>query len=346
MSSGAKVLIVDSSPLQRMVISNVIRDGNMQVVDTAGNGQEALDKLQQKEVDIVVTAVNMPQYDGKYLVKKLMLQKSIPILLICGSQDDFSLVTECIQLGAVDFIEKPDGGNFSSMRSIQDQILNKISTILKLDVQALTEKKNATASSVTAEHSFGDNLPYDILCIGSSTGGPSAVEALITNLPGNFPLPTIIVQHMPQRFIPVFAKRLGTLTKIPVKVAEVNERILPGNIYVAQGIGNPYLKMSLGNLKLNYNNDVYPEFNNPSVNCLFESAAPIFKNKLLGVVLTGMGKDGMNGAIKIKANNGTMVVQNEKSSVVFGMPKAVIDAGCADHVVDIRQMGHFLTSCL
>lgn len=342
----AKVLVVDSSPLQRMVISNVLKDGNMLVVATAGNGNEALKITETKEVDVIVSAVNMPLYDAKFLLSKIDKKKNIPILLVAGSNDPYALINECMNLGAVDFIEKPDGGNFSSMNAVKDQILMKVGSALKLDVNSMNAKQAGSAGNISLEHTFSDKLNYDIICIGSSTGGPTAVENVIRNLPNNTPVPIIITQHMPQRFVKVFADRLNSLTKMEVKVAEVNEPIRKNTIYISQGIGNPYLKKNLHQVRLAYTNDVYPEFNNPSVNCLVESAADIYKSKLLTVILTGMGKDGTNGAEKTKKLGGTVIVQNEKTSVVYGMPKSVVDSGFADHVVSINQMGHFITSCL
>lgn len=343
----SRVLVVDSSPLQRMVISNVLRDGNMQVIATASNGDEALKITQSKQLDIIVTAVNMPLFDAKHLLTKIDRSKKIPVLLIAGSNDPYSLVNECMNLGAIDFIEKPDGGNFTSMNAVKDQILMKVGTALKIDMAKVVKSNNAVKSNaVTSNHSFGSKLNYDLICIGSSTGGPTAVEAVVRNLPNNTPVPIIITQHMPQRFVKVFADRLNTLTEMEVKVAEVNEKILPNTIYVAQGIGNPYIKKSINTVRLNYSNEVFPEFNNPSVNSMVESAADIYKSRLLTVILTGMGKDGTNGAEKTKKLGGKVIVQNEKTSVVYGMPKSVVDNGYADHVVSINQMGHFITSCL
>lgn len=342
----AKVLVVDSSPLQRMVISNVLKDGNMIVVATAGNGNEALKITEAKEVDVVVTAVNMPLYDAKYLLTKIDKTKKIPVLLIAGSNDPYAMINECMNLGAVDFIEKPDGGNFSSMNAVKDQILSKVGTALNVDVSSVGANNSQSGGNNSLDHTFGPNLNYDIICIGSSTGGPTAVENVIRNLPNNTPVPIVITQHMPQRFVKVFADRLNGLTGMEVKVAEVNEPIKNNTIYVCQGIGNPYLKKNLHQVRLAYTNDVYPEFNNPSVNCLVESAADLYKSKLLTVILTGMGKDGTNGAEKTKQVGGRVIVQNEKTSVVYGMPKSVVDSGFADHVVSINQMGHFITSCL
>lgn len=342
----AKVLVVDSSPLQRMVISNVLKDGNMIVVATAGNGNEALKITQTKEVDVVVTAVNMPLYDAKFLLTKIDKTKKIPVLLIAGSNDPYAMINECMNLGAVDFIEKPDGGNFSSMNAVKDQILLKVGTALNVDVSSAGANNSQAGANNSLDHTFGPNLNYDIICIGSSTGGPTAVENVVRNLPNNTPVPIIITQHMPQRFVKVFADRLNSLTKMEVKVGEVNEPIQKNTIYICQGIGNPYLKKNLHQVRLGYTNDVYPEFNNPSVNCLIESAADLYKSKLLTVILTGMGKDGTNGAEKTKKFGGKVIVQNEKTSVVYGMPKSVVDSGFADHVVSINQMGHFITSCL
>lgn len=342
----AKVLVVDSSPLQRMVISNVLKDGNMLVVATAGNGNEALKVTETKEVDVIVTAVNMPLYDAKFLLTKIDKKKNIPVLLVAGSNDPYTLINECMNLGAIDFIEKPDGGNFSSMNAVKDQILMKVGSALRLDANSLSQKQGSTAGNVSFEHTFSANLNYDIICIGSSTGGPTAVESVIRNLPNNTPVPIVITQHMPQRFVKVFADRLDSLTNMKVRVAEVNEPIMKNTIYVCQGIGNPYLKKNLHQVRLGYTNEVFPEFNNPSVNCLVESAAEIYQSKLLTVILTGMGKDGTNGAEKTKKFGGRVIVQNEKTSVVYGMPKSVVDSGYADHVVSINQMGHFITSCL
>ena len=199
----------------------------------------------------------------------------------------------------------------------------------------------------TSVHTFEAKLNYDIIVIGASTGGPSAVEYVINNIPNNLSIPIIVAQHMPERFIETFAVRLANETGLKVSVAKENEHLLPNHIYLAPGSSNIRVsKSSSSSPVIKFVDDHYKEFNSPSIDCVFESVAKVYGKRTIGVVLTGMGKDGMEGLLRIKEAGGLTITQDEVSSVVYGMPKAAFESGAAKHQIPLQEVPNFIVSAL
>ena len=200
----------------------------------------------------------------------------------------------------------------------------------------------------TRQHSFSAHTNYDIIVMGASTGGPGAVELIIKNLPANLSIPVVIAQHMPERFLQSFTSRLNEYTPLQVKMARAEEKPRGGTVYVAPGRRN--LKIvrdnTTGEVKFGFTQRKFREFNEPSVDCLFSTAAEVFKDKVIGVLLSGMGRDGAEGLGDILNAGGYTVAQDEKSSVVFGMPKYAWEIGTVKQVVALKEIPGFLISCL
>ena len=195
-------------------------------------------------------------------------------------------------------------------------------------------------------HTFEARLNYDIIAIGASTGGPSAVELIVSNLPTNLTVPVIIAQHMPERFIESFSIRLAEATGQHVSVARDGECLLSNHIYLAPGTANLRLNISGSSPTFQYCNDHYKEYNHPSIDCLLESVAAIYGRRAIAAILTGMGKDGVEGLNKIKAAGGLTLTQDELSSVVYGMPKVAFETGAASHQIPLTEIPNFIISAL
>lgn len=344
MLSKLRVVVIEDSALMRLVVSDILKsDGEIEVAGMAANGKEGLELVVKTKPDVVITDLMMPEYDGLFAIRNIMRRCPCPIMVLSGAGDESSqVVFEAMQAGAVDFLEKPQQRGSGGVRAVDKKLVAMVKTISKAKVNAasvLTTKQNSEL------HSFGTNLPYDILAIGASTGGPGAIEEVVRKLPGNFPVPVVLAQHMPASFITSFANRINTLTPLKVKVAIEGENIRPGTIYIAPGTANMELQKIGANVKVKFNNRTYTDFNNPSVNCLFESVAKIYKSRTISVILTGMGKDGARGMKELKDAGGYTIAQDKNSCVVYGMPGSAVEMGGVTQSVKLSDISSFVVSC-
>lgn len=323
----------------RILISDSLRrSGKVDLIGIAKNGQEGVDLVNRLSPDVVLTDMVMPQYDGLYLVKEVMKNHPVPIVVLSALDKMNPQIFEALNEGAVDFLEKDIKKEADS--DFDALLIDKLTVASKASFGALPRKR------INEQHTFNENLRYDILAIGASTGGPGAIESLLTNLPSNFNLPIVIAQHMPHKFIDSYAKRLNELCGFEVKVAQAGEEVRSGKVYFASGQTNTQVvKEASGKLIFAFTEKQYTEFNHPSVDCLFESLALATGKKTLSVLLTGMGKDGVMGLGKIHAKGGFSVAQDENSCVVYGMPKFAVEKKVVNRVVSLKDMPAFIVSC-
>jgi two-component system, chemotaxis family, protein-glutamate methylesterase/glutaminase len=345
--SKIKVIVADDSSFMRLVLSDMITsDNDLLLVATAENGKEAYEKVLNLKPDVLLLDVVMPEYDGLYAIKCIMKECPIPIVLLSSATTSQSeMVFEALGNGAYDFLEKPRGTFGSKIRDIEEQVIGKIKGAVLANSGGLSRKDS---SFNNYRHTFETDLAYDIVVIGSSTGGTTPIEELLKKLPSNFPIPVVIVQHMPAEFVESFAKRLDKLVPLKVKVAEEGEVVAGGVVYIAPGTTNTLLRREVngGKVRLRFTEKRFDEYNNPSVDCLFTSAATTYNERVLAIVLSGMGKDGTDGLGKLHARNAHTIAQDERSCVVFGMPKSAIDKGFVNKVIPMYEMGGYLVSCL
>ncbi len=339
------VLVVDDSAVMRLLVSDILQhSASLKVVDTASNGKEAVKKTIELSPDVVVMDMIMGQYDGLYGVTQIMKQKPTPVLLLSSlGNTDLSPILQALQAGAFDYINKPAKNN-TRIRDIEQRLIRKVILASKADLSKLGHTQ---INANTHHHTFSDKLPYDAIIIGSSTGGPSALEAVIAKFPGNLAIPVLIAQHMPENFIPSFVQRLNKLSPLEVVMGKKDMKVSPGLVIIAPGNKNMIVRKNrMGETVISFTGKHFKEFNNPSINALMESAADVYGKKTIGTILTGMGKDGTNGIKKIKEAGGFTIAQDEKTSVVFGMPKEAIKTGKIDSIVPIQEVGNFVVSCL
>ncbi|MDW5562871.1 MAG: chemotaxis response regulator protein-glutamate methylesterase [Methanomassiliicoccus sp.] len=331
-----KVLVVDDSIVMRRIISDLLsKDEEIEVVGTARNGAEALDKVRQLDPDVVTMDIEMPVMDGITALQHIMAEAPRAVVMLSSMdkrQADITL--KSLDLGAVDFIPKTAGSLSLDLEKDSEAILSKIKAAAKAKI-APRQMRTGPVQPTQMPTLSGDW----IVLIGSSTGGPKALPEVLSRLPANLPAAVLVVQHMPEGFTRSFAERLNWISPLEVKEAEEGDEIRKGKIYLAQG--NKHLVLR-GN-KLHLDDGPKVNYVRPAVDVLMNSVAPHFGPRTIGVVLTGMGSDGAAGMQLIKKNGGKTIVQNEETCVVYGMPKAVADLNAADRIVPLEDIAQAIT---
>ena len=360
-----RVLIADDSAFMRHVLTDLYnRQPDFEVVGTAINGKDAIAKTKELKPNLIALDVNMPVMDGLNALAVIMEQFPTPTIMVSSlTQKGADATVRALALGAVDFISK-NGGSVSRIDNIADELLQKSRQAAKAKVRKLSDGSVGTAKGrsfsavgneklsptvkvksaplVTKKSVAAPMVPCNVtgkklVVIGTSTGGPQALQAVITRLPRDLPCGVTVVQHMPAGFTKSLADRLDTISEVAVKEAENNEIIEPGHVYIAPG--NYHLKIALdGNeRKIILSQDPPVGNHRPAVNVMFDSAAQ-FGSDIVSVIMTGMGCDGCAGMKNIKQHGGYSIAQNEETSIVYGMPKAVVDAGLADEVKPLQDI--------
>lgn len=340
-----RTLLIDDSAFMRKVISDIIHtDNSIELIGIARDGKQGCQMALELKPDVVITDMVMPDFDGLHVVNTVMNQKPTPIILLSSLEKTDARIFDALQRGAFEFIDKPV--NVDRVRVADYRLLELIKEASRTDISALKDKQLSKKN--VHHHSFTANPNYKIIVIGASTGGPSAVEHVINNLPRNLEIPVVIVQHMPHRFLESFATRLNDQKTLPVKLAQKNEVLKNGIVYIAPGEANLRIEENTETRlpTFTFTEKKFQEFNYPSVDCLFESVAETYRHHSIGVILTGMGRDGVQGLLKIKDNGGYTIAQDEDSSVVYGMPKVAFESGAVKQVVSLKQIPGYIISCL
>lgn len=339
-----KVLIVDDSAFMRNALSSMLTsDPEIEVIGKARDGVEAIELVEKLKPDIVTMDVEMPRMDGITALKHIMEKDPLPVIMVSSLTVEGAKVTlDALDLGAVDFIPKNLSDLSINIIKIKEILIEKIKHIgrkglAKKQLRPVAPKAVEVLKSMPVRTTGERRI--NLVAIGTSTGGPKALQEIIPKLPKDFPTPIVIAQHMPPNFTGPFADRLNQLSQITVKEAEEGEPLKQGVAYVAPGRGHMRVKRVRGIetiLTISENKDEF--IYRPSVDALMLSVAEFFPGRSLGVILTGMGNDGLRGLIELKKTGGRVFAQNEETCVVYGMPKAVVDAGIADKVLSIEEM--------
>jgi two-component system chemotaxis response regulator CheB len=337
-----QILVVDDSAFMRLLLTDLIsEDDDLQVVGSAVNGLEAAGKVAELSPDVVLLDLNMAEYDGLFAVKKIMAEKPTPILILSSvGNTDLSPIFEALKFGAVDYMNKPDRNNFK-MRTMHSELMSKIKAASRAKPRTLPDK-SAPKKVVSSKRKSN----YDLVVIGASTGGPSAIEQIITDLPADFNVPVIVCQHMPTIFITPFVNRLNSLTDLNVVTAVKSMNPTAGTIMVCPGHANTVLLKSGTRTVVDFDETVYREYNNPSINALMRSVAKTYGDKAIGVLLTGMGKDGVEGLKEIKEAGGYTIAQDKESCIIYGMPKVAVERGAVIKSLDIKEIGDYIVNNL
>jgi len=361
---AVKVLVVDDSGFFRRRVSEILSsDPNIQVIGTATNGREAIDKAIELKPDVITMDYEMPMMDGITAVRQIMQRCPTPVLMFSSLTHEGARVTlDALDAGAVDFLPKNFEDISRNPEKVKRLLCEKVNTISRSNRRysstaaavapavrpAATPAGPAPAAPRTAAPAQASAAPrrkaYRLVAIGTSTGGPVALQRVLTQLPASFPAPIVLIQHMPAAFTKAFAERLDKLCKIRVKEAEDGDLLRPGLALLAPGgkqmmvDGRGAVRILPGDERLHYR---------PCVDVTFGSAAKAFTDKVLAVVLTGMGADGREGARMLKQSGSQVWTQDEASCVIYGMPMAVAKANLSDAVYGLDDIGrHLSEACI
>lgn len=338
-----KVLITDDSAFMRKAISIILeKDPGISVVGYARNGEDAIEKVKNLKPDILTLDVEMPGMNGLDALRVIMAENPLPVLMISSITKDGAEVTfQALELGALDYITKDLSYASLDIMKFEDEIRNKVKLLSRKKVfpkKQVEKPVNKILTSKPAKLFYRNRIK--IIAIGSSTGGPGALQVLLTEIPEDIPASIMIAQHMPQGFTKTFANRLNNISKIKVKEAENNDSLENGTAYIAPGNTQMSLKKEGSKLRISITDEPRNTLYRPSINFMISSIANIYGNLSIGVILTGMGNDGLEGIREIKKKKGYAFAQDEKSSIIYGMPKAIVDAGLADKICPIQEMAY------
>lgn len=350
-----KVLVVDDSALIRNLMTKIVSSqSDMEVVGTAPDPLVARELIKKTNPDVLTLDVEMPRMDGLEFLEKLMRLRPMPVLMVSSLTERGSEATlRALELGAIDFVAKPKISIQSDMQDYAELIAEKIRIVsrarLKTRMQVLVDSKSQQGDNLPALRSSFPLFPLiskeKLIIVGASTGGTEAIKAFLLKMPVNCP-GILITQHMPEGFTKSFAKRLDNLCQISVCEAAGEERILPGHAYIAPGHSHLLLARSGANYITRLSQDEPVNLHRPSVDMLFRSVAQFAGKNAVGVILTGMGKDGAAGMLAMKEAGSYNFAQDEASCVVFGMPREAIAIGAIDEVAPLSDLAGLVLNYL
>ncbi|ADC65235.1 response regulator receiver modulated CheB methylesterase [Ferroglobus placidus DSM 10642] len=332
-----KVLVVDDSALVRTAVSNLLVEEGFEVI-TAKNGKDAIEKTLKHNPDVILLDVNMPVMDGLTALKEIMNKKPTPVIMFSAyTKKGAEETITALKLGAVDFIPKPDSTLFD-IADIKKEIIGKIKAISRASPNLIRLRNLKDISKGVIRAKWKEKEKDVAVLIGSSTGGPSALEMIIPRLPGDLPAPVFVVQHMPPNFTKQLAERLNSISEIKVKEAENNEKVRDGVVYIAPGGYHLGVRRALNVVRIKIIDGEPVNGVKPSVDVTAKYLAKVYGGDVIGVILTGMGEDGAVGLKEIRDLGGYVIACSEDTSVVFGMPKAAIEIGAASIVKPLHEI--------
>lgn len=360
-----KVLVVDDSAFMRKALSMMLEsDPSIKVIGSARDGAEGVEKVKLLKPDLVTMDIEMPRMDGLTALKEIMSTNPVPVMMVSSLTTDGANATlDALELGAVDFIPKQLSYVSLDIVKIRDELIAKIKDIVKRKSvlmarfrhqkfnQAKTGKNyvqrtvlDAASPGKTVSTIAKRNHRIGIVAIGSSTGGPPALQQIIPLLPKNLPVGVLIAQHMPAQFTKSLAERLDSLSQVTVVEAAGGEEIEAGKVYICPGQKHMLVRSAKGRSYIVVTDRPTETLYKPSVNILMKSVADQYGKLAMGVILTGMGSDGVDGMRELKTKGGVVIAQKGDTCVVYGMPKAVVEAKITDHIAPIDRVVNEIVS--
>jgi two-component system chemotaxis response regulator CheB len=341
-----RVLVVDDSALMRKLIPQIIEtDTSIQVVGTAMDGNFGLKKIAELKPQVVTLDLEMPGMGGLEMLKEIMRRHRLPVIVVSSHSIKGAAVTlKALSLGAFDFVAKPADVTSRMQESARELIAKIKAAAQSRGIQIASPDELPELEKRKKLPSGGSQAPTKVVAIGVSTGGPQSLQYVLSQLPPDFPGTILVVQHMPEGFTEMFARRLDECTSLSVKEAQSGDILRAGRVLICPGSRHLKVKrLPLGDVAV-LSDEPRVNGHRPSADVLFKSVAEEFGARALGVIMTGMGDDGANGLGAIKAAGGVTLAQSEQSCVVFGMPKAAIERGHAMRVVDLQVLASTLQS--
>lgn len=335
-----KVLIVDDSAYVRKVVKEMLsRSPFIDVVGGARDGVEALELVGQLHPDVVTCDINMPNMDGVTFIREQMARDPLPIVILSITNEAGEDALNALDAGAVDFVQKPTALATERILEVSGELIEKVKSAAAIPLRRLHAAATAAIKTSVRSDSPPLESPVDIVVIGISTGGPQALKLLISELPEDFPVPVAVVLHMPEGYTQMYARKLNDSCALHVVEARAGDVVKPGTVLIAPaGRHLSFRKSELGMVTVKLDARPFDLPHRPAADVLFQSAAEIYRERVLGIVMTGMGSDGKQGAAWIKSKGGLVFTQSEDTCVVYGMPGSVVAAGLSDKVVPLQGM--------
>lgn len=359
-----RILVVDDSAFMRKAITMMLEsDPLIKVIGTARDGEEGVEKVRLLKPDLVTMDIEMPRMDGLAALREIMQKSPVPVMMVSSLTTAGAQATlEALDLGAVDFIPKQMSYVSLDIVKIKEDLIAKIKDIAKRKHILISRYRQRQFSQFGKGEAAATSAPkilaqppvnapikkrqhqIGLVAIGSSTGGPPALQAVITKLPRNLPVGVVIAQHMPPMFTKSLAERLNSLSTLTVREAQDGEKIEAGLVLIAPGGRHLTVKRRGGQVFASVTDEPLTTLYKPCVDVMLNSVAETFGPTTMGVILTGMGNNGIHGVRLIRSKGGVVIAQNEQTCVVYGMPRAVIEAGVADHIAPIESIAAEITS--
>lgn len=373
------VLIVDDSPFMRLTLQKILsQDPRIKVLDTARDGREGIEKLQALKPEVITMDVEMPVMDGLQALDEIMRWQPTPVIILSSVTTEGTQATlKALDLGAFDVVAKPSGGPGANVQVLTQDLITKVKAAAQVDPTRLGKRGMANRMGIKSFRETGlektlDNgtkkpvlefksrpldrvsdqtlpkYPIEIVAIGTSTGGPSALQNVLPQLPANFPVPVLVAQHMPPGFTGPLAQRLNGLCPLNVREGVHGDVLKAGNIYIAPAGKQIQVQRHASSQLILHIGEEAPiqTLYRPSVDVMFLSLAKEVGRGTLGVVMTGMGSDGLKGMREIKGFEGYAIAEAEETCVVYGMPRVIVEAGLADRVVPLGEIGRTIVECV
>jgi two-component system chemotaxis response regulator CheB len=338
-----KVLVVDDSAYVRKVVKQMLsRSPFLEVVGTARDGREALEMVEQLDPDVVTCDLIMPELDGVGFVREQMRRRPLPIIIMSIASETGEAALTALDAGAVDFVQKPTALATEKIFEVSDELIEKVKAAAGIPmarVKISAPAADEAAAQQQSPASVTRKELADVVVIGISTGGPQALKQLIPQLPADFPAPVAMVMHMPVGYTEMYARKLDEQSPLEVREAHEGDVMRAGLALLAPaGRHLTFRRRAAGEVVAHLDSRPFDLPHRPSVDVLFQSAAEVYRQRVLGVVMTGMGSDGKQGAAWIKAQGGLVYTESEETCVVYGMPSSVVEAGLSDRSVPLDKM--------
>ena len=342
-----RVTIIDDSTFIRKALKRVISsDPQLEIVGEASNGEKALEIIRETSPDVVTLDFNMPGMNGLEVLERILEIKKIPVIMISAfTKRGGEITLKALERGAVDFVDKTSVQSPIEFVKLAGEIVNKIKAAANAKIPTVVSplKKEKISQSKKYKPVDPSLLKFErIVLIGTSTGGPQALHYLIPSLPYDYPYPVVVIQHIPKFFSKSLAERLDSFSKVHVIETDDGLKIARGKVYIAKAGVHLYFKKKEKIYFIVHSGSPEDELHKPSINIAFSSAARIFKEECVGILLTGMGKDGAKGLLEIKKKGGITLAESYETAIIYGMPKAAKELGAAREVLTLPQIKEFL----
>lgn len=345
-----RVLVVDDSAFVRKIVAQMLRrSAEIDVVGTARDGEEALELAERLRPDVITLDLVMPRMNGVEFLKRQNERRRIPVVICSIAHESGEMALEAFEAGAVEFVQKPTALATDRVYEIADELAGKVIAASRVTLRQDLETVAAGSSAAQRPKSNGapGTVVTDVIVLGISTGGPQALRRLIPQLPGNFPVPIAMVLHMPVGYTAMYAQRLDAICAVRVIEASEGDLLEAGTVWLAPaGQHLTFVRGADGATRAHLDLRPSDTQHRPAVDVLFRSAADVFGSRVLGVVMTGMGNDGLLGAAHIKAQGGRIATEAESSCVVYGMPRAVVEASLSDRTAPLEEMAMAITELI